>query len=292
VRIAVRHLRKSPGFTIVAVTMLAVGIGVNTTVFSLMNAVLLRPLALRDSDRVVRVVVRSTTGGASGRRFSGPEFNDYRERATTLEDLSAVNLATFGLDADGRTDQLLGEIVSGGYLSLLGIRPIQGRLLADTDDRPGSPPAAVISDALWRHRFGGEAVLGRSVLLNRNAYTIVGVAEPSAVGSFVGVPVDVWVPIETSGQLLGVNWRTDRAARSDAGRPDAARNPLRARGRSAVDRERDLARHRRRDPGRRRPPSPLRGSSSSSRQHSRPAISGASSGCFSRCCSGWWRSCS
>ena len=213
VRIALRHLRKSPGFTIVAVTMLAVGIGVNTTVFSLMNAVLLRPLASRDSDRVVRVVARSTTGGASGRRFSGPEFNDYRERATTLEDLSAVNLATFGLDADGRTDQLLGEIVSGGYLSLLGVRATQGRLLADTDDRPGSPPAVVISDALWRHRFGGEAVLGRSVLLNRTAYTIVGVAEPSAVGSFVGVPVDVWVAIETSGRLLGVNWRTDRAQR-------------------------------------------------------------------------------
>jgi predicted permease len=213
VRIALRHLRKSPGFTIVAVTMLAVGIGVNTTVFSLMNAVLLRPLASRDSDRVVRIVVRSTTGGASGRRFSGPEFNDYRERATTLEALSAVNLATFGLDADGRTDQLLGEIVSGGYLALLGVRATQGRLLVDTDDRPGSPPAAVISDALWRRRFGGEAVLGRSVLLNRAAYTIVGVAEPSAVGSFVGVPVDVWVPIETSGQLLGVNWRTDRAQR-------------------------------------------------------------------------------
>src|SRR5262249_58091314 len=86
VRIALRHLRKSPGFTIVAVTMLAVGIGANTTIFSVMNAVLLRPLASRDSDRVVRVVVRSTTGGASGRRFSGPEFNDYRERATTLED--------------------------------------------------------------------------------------------------------------------------------------------------------------------------------------------------------------
>jgi predicted permease len=213
VRIALRHLRKSPGFTIVAVTMLAAGIGVNTTVFSLMNAVLLRPLASRDSDRVVRVVVRSTTGGASGRRFSGPEFNDYRERATTLEDLSAVNLATFGLDADGRTDQLLGEIVSGRYLSLLGIRATQGRLLVDTDDKPGSAPAAVISDGLWRHRFGGEAVLGRSVLLNRKAYTIVGVAEPSAVGSFVGVPVDVWVPIETSDQLLGVNWRTDRSQR-------------------------------------------------------------------------------
>jgi predicted permease len=213
VRIALRHLRKSPSFTIVGVTMLAMGIGVNTTVFSLMNAVLLRPLASRDSDRVVRVVARSTTGGASGRRFSGPEFNDYRERATTLEDLSAVNLATFGLDADGRTDQLLGEIVSGRYLSLLGVRATQGRLLSDTDDRPSSPPAAVISDALWRHRFGGEPVLGRSVLLNRQAYTIVGVAEPSAVGSFVGVPVDVWVPVETSAQLLGVNWRTDRGQR-------------------------------------------------------------------------------
>src|SRR5205823_4456295 len=95
IRIAARHLRKSPGFTAVAVLMLAVGIGANTTVFSLMNAVVLRPLNSHEPDRAVRIVARSLTGGASSRRFSFSEFTDYRQASTSLDEVSAVNLATF-----------------------------------------------------------------------------------------------------------------------------------------------------------------------------------------------------
>ena len=234
VRIAARHLRKSPGFTIVAVTMLAVAIGTNTTIFSVMNAVLLRPLAAREPDRVVRIVARIGTGaaGAAARRFSYRDFVDYRERATTLEDVSGVNLATLLLTADNRTDQLIGEIASARYLSLRGIQASQGRLLTDVDDRPAAPPVAVISDALWRRRFGAESVVGRQVLMNRTTYTIVGVADPSAIGSFIGAPVDVWLPIESSGTALGSRWNVDRSQRTLAlmGRlgPDAT--PAQARG--------------------------------------------------------------
>src|SRR5206468_4460228 len=88
--------------------------------------------------------------GAAARRFSFRDFVDYRERATTLEDLAGVNLATLLLTADNRTDQLIGEIASARYLSLRGIRVTQGRLLTDDDDRPAAPPVAIISDALWR----------------------------------------------------------------------------------------------------------------------------------------------
>jgi len=216
VRIALRHLRKSPGFTIVAVTMLAIGIGVNTTVFSLMNAVMLRPLAAQEPDRVVRVVARIGSGavGAAARRFSYRDFVDYRERSTTLEDLSGVNLATLLLTADNRTDQLIGEIASARYLPLRGIRASQGRLLTEADDRPAAPPVAFISDALWRRRFGAEPIVGRQVLMNRATYTIVGVAEPSALGSFIGAPVDVWLPIESSGSALGSRWNVDRSQRT------------------------------------------------------------------------------
>jgi hypothetical protein len=210
-RIAIRHLRQAPAFTAVAVTTLALGIGTNTAVFSLMNAVLLRPLASRQPDRVVRIGARAATGGVAMRRFSYPDFTDYRERATTIEALSAVNLATILLSADNRTDQLLGEIASGGYHELLGAQASQGRLLSKADDAPAAAPVAVISDALWRRRFAGQPVVGREVLLNRRAYTIVGVAGPAVVGSFVGAPIDVWLPIETSGQALGANWRTDRS---------------------------------------------------------------------------------
>jgi len=216
VRIALRHLRKSPGFTIVAVTMLAIGIGTNTTIFSVMNAVLLRPLATHEPERVVRVVARVGTGavGAAARRFSFRDFVDYRERATMLEDLSGVNLATLLLTADNRTDQLIGEIVSARYLQLRGIRVSRGRLLTDADDRPAAPPVAVISDALWRRRFGAEPIVGRQVLMNRATYTIVGVAEPSAIGSFIAAPVDVWLPIESSGTALGSRWEVDRSQRT------------------------------------------------------------------------------
>jgi predicted permease len=216
VRIAVRHLRKSPGFAIVAIAMLAVGIGANTTIFSLMNAVLLHPLAAHEPDRIVRIVARVGTGaaGAAARRFSFRDYADYRERTTTLDDLSGVNLATLLLTADNRTDQLIGEIASARYLSLRGIRVSQGRLLTDADDRPAAPPVAVISDALWRRRFGVEPVVGRQVLMNRSTYTIVGVADPSAIGSFIGAPVDVWLPIGSSGTALGSRWDIDRSQRT------------------------------------------------------------------------------
>jgi putative ABC transport system permease protein len=215
VRYGWRSLSRNPGFTAAAIATLAVGIGANTTIFSLMNAVVLRPLASRGADRVVRIVPRSGTGaaGASSRRFSYPEFVDYRTRTTSLETLAAVNLATYVLDADNRTDQLLGEIASGEYLSLLGARATHGRLLSASDDVAGAAPVAVISTPLWQRRFGGEPVVGRQVLLNRVSYTIVGVVEPSFVGSYVGAPIDLWASIATSGRVLGDRWEVDRSQR-------------------------------------------------------------------------------
>ena len=214
VRLALRHLRQSPAFTLVAVATLALGIGANTAMFSVVNAFLLRPVSARGPDRVVRIAAHAATGGAGARRFSYAEFVDFRDRATTLSELAAVNLATCVLTADNRTDQLLGEIASGGYLSLLGAHAEQGRLLAPSDDKPGAAPVAVISNSLWRRRFGGEAIVGRHVLLNRTDYTVVGIADEAVVGSFVGAPVDVWLPIQSSGDALGPNWRTDRSART------------------------------------------------------------------------------
>jgi predicted permease len=216
VRIALRHLRKAPGFTVVAVIMLAVGIGANTTIFSITNAVLLRPLASLEPERVVRVVARTGTGaaGAAARRFSYRDFVDFRDRSTAFEQLCGVNLATMLMEADRRTDQLIGEIASGEYLSVRAIRPAQGRLFTAADDTPSASPVAVISDQLWRRRFGGEPVIGRDVLLNRRSYAIVGIAEPSAVGSFVAAPVDVWIPIATSREMLGDGWNVDRGQRT------------------------------------------------------------------------------
>jgi predicted permease len=232
VRSAARHLRKAPGFTAVAIVTLGVGIGANVTIFSLANAVLLHPLASNEPDRVVRVSGR-WVNGAPVARFSFLDFSDYRSQNTTLSDLNGANLATLLLAADNRTDQMLGEVVSGRYLAMLGARVVAGRALADTDDRAGAAPVAVISEALWARRFDRQpSVIGRDVRLNALNYTIVGIAAASFGGSFVGAPIDAWLPIATSGQTLGPGWNTDRAKRSLALvgrlRPGVSREQARA----------------------------------------------------------------
>jgi len=211
-----RLLVRQPGFTAIAILTLGVGLGATITIFSLMNAVLLRPLASYEPDRVVRLAGRAATGRAVTRfSFSYPDFTDIRERSTSLTGLSGANLGTFILSADNRTDQILGEIVSGSYLSMLGARIAAGRALSDTDDRPGAAPVVVISESLRLRRFGPEStVVGRQVLLTGMPYTIVGVVDRSFAGSFIAAPVDLWMPIESSGKALSPNWKTDRSSKS------------------------------------------------------------------------------
>lgn len=214
VRIAGRQLRKAPGFAAVSILTLGAGIGANLTIFSLANAVLLRPLASYEPDRVVRISGRWVNGAPVG-RFSFRDFADFRARSSTLADLNGANLATLVLAADNRTDQILGEVVSGGYLSMLGARTLLGRPLTAADDRAGAPPVAVISEVLWRRRFDAQpSAIGRTVRMNATNYTIVGVTAASFAGSFVGAPIDAWVPIATSGQTLGPGWNDDRSKRS------------------------------------------------------------------------------
>jgi predicted permease len=132
-----------------------------------------------------------------------------------LSELSGVNLGTFILSADNRTDQLLGEIVSGRYLFMLGARISAGRALSDADDRPGATPVVVISESLRQRRVGPDStVVGRQVLLTGTPYTIVGVVDRSFVGSFIAAPIDLWMPIEMSGKALSPNWKTDRSDKS------------------------------------------------------------------------------
>jgi len=230
-RYACRLLLRKPGFIAIAVLTLGAGIGATVTIFSLMNAALLRPLASDDPHRVIRITAK-LAGGSPVTRFSVPDFRDLRERSTTLADLNGANLGVFVLDADNRTDQILGEIVSGQYLSMLGARVSHGRTLLEADDRAGATPVAVISDALWRRRFGGVPVAGRAVLMNGLAYTIVGVSDGAFFGSFIGAPIDVWVPIGSAGPALGPNAGVDRTRRtlSLIGRMKPGVTAARARG--------------------------------------------------------------
>jgi predicted permease len=212
-RDAFRQMARRPAFTLTAVLTLAVGIGANAAIFSLVKAVLLRPLAPHEPDRVVRLYWRGQTGNANA-GFAYPEFVDISRAVASLAPLTAVNLATLALEADGQRDQLVGEIASGGYFDVIGMRAAAGRGLSAADDRRGAPPAAVISHRYWTRRFNGDpSVVGRHIAINKRPYTIVGVADASVTGSFVGAPVDAWVPLEPSLELFGPDTAENRTRR-------------------------------------------------------------------------------
>lgn len=212
-RDAARQMIRRPGFAAVAIVTLAVGIGANAAFFSLVKAVLLRPLAASEPDRVVRLYARGASGAAAP-AFSYGDYADLSRRTRAIAPLAAVHLATIALDADGQRDQLLGEIASASYFEVIGIRAALGRTPGPADDTRGAAAVALLSHRYWQRRFGGDAgVLSRSVSINNRPFTIVGVADERAIGSFVGAPVDVWLPLEPSLDLLGPGASTDRSRR-------------------------------------------------------------------------------
>ena len=163
VRYACRTLRKAPGFSAVAIVTLALGIGANTAMFSVINAVLLRPLPFPDPDRLVAVSETDLRRGPNIRSTSAswPNFFDWRSRAHGLESLSAYRDAGFTLTAANRSLHLDGAVVSSEFFSTLGIQPVLGRSFRLEEERAGSD-VAVISDQLWRSQFDGDpAAVGR-----------------------------------------------------------------------------------------------------------------------------------
>ncbi len=177
-RIAFRSLAKTPGFTIVALATLALGIGINTAIFSLIDSVLFRPLAYPESDRLVRIWATAPERGIDQTAMSYLRFDDIRTQATDVFESVAVD-AFAGLSLVGtgsEAEQLPGTIVSSQFFQTLGVRPQVGRVFTLEDDLPGAPRVTVISQGLWQRRFGGTPdVIGRSVLLNGQPTTIVGV---------------------------------------------------------------------------------------------------------------------
>jgi putative ABC transport system permease protein len=194
-RYAVRSLRGSPGFTAVAVLTLALGIGANTTLFSVVNAVLLRPLSYPESHRLVVVSV-SVDGRHVG--ASMPQYQDFRRGVPALEDLAAVWSISSNLTGSGEPQRAQGAAVSPNYFSLLGVEPRLGRgfTQADAGDRLGY--VVVISYDLWKRRFGGDpAVIGKTIRLDDDPMTIIGVMGPEFKHPAQSgpSPVELWGPI-------------------------------------------------------------------------------------------------
>ena len=195
-RYGLRLLGRSPLFTATAVLSLAIGIGANTTIFSVANAMLLRSLpGLADPSRLVDI--GRTENGDGFDTVSYPNYRDARDRATTVGDVYAyrVEPQPVSLGGEHEAERIFASIVSGNYFHALGTSAAHGRLLNDADDRPGGPHVVVISDELWRRRFGGAPdAVGRVVTINGFPITIVGVAPPRFQGTTV-LRADAWMPL-------------------------------------------------------------------------------------------------
>ena len=197
-RYGLRVLWKSPGFTIVAVLSLALGVGANTAIFSIVNAVLLRSLPFSHPERLVKVIASNRGVGARDIGFSVPELDDLRTRAGVFDQVTAIQGGPTNLTGGERPQHLELLEVSANYFSMLGTSAHIGRVFGPGDDVPGFAEAIVISDSLWARGFGRDpGVLGRKIQLDNDPYTIVGVLPPGFrhPGRAVATDTEVWTAV-------------------------------------------------------------------------------------------------
>src|SRR6185369_2623990 len=188
-----RMLRKSPLFTLAVVLTVALGIGANTAIFSVVNAVMLRPLPYEQPDRLVWIAEKNDKLNIPTFAASLLNYLEWKERSRTFDTLAAFGFATFNLTDSGDPEQLTGGTVTPSLFPLLGIKPVLGRSFADGEDRPGSSRVAMIGEGLWRRRFGGDpSVVGRHLTLNGLDTTVVGIAPASLALLSNG---DLWMPM-------------------------------------------------------------------------------------------------
>ena len=219
-RYAIRLLLKTPGFTTVAVLSLALGIGANTALFSVVDAMLLKMLPVKDPERLVlfrsmapREFSPGNYSGNAGRdpmtgqrwmtSFPYQSFQRMREQQSALSDILAFGGLSLNVNADGRADVAVGQAVSGNYFAVLGVQPWRGRVLTEDDDKPAASPVAILSHRYWQQRFGANpSVIGQQINLNNVAFTVAGVTPPGFEGTMdAGSTQDVTIPISWEPQL-------------------------------------------------------------------------------------------
>ena len=205
VRYAIRTLRRTPGFSLVVILTLGLGIGANTAIFSLMDQVLLRLLPVKNPRELVQLDGPGTFRGrtSNDRSFSYPMYVDLRDRNDVFAGLVARFGASATLTARNQAERVDVELVSGNTFDVLGVSPVLGRALTQNDDRtPGAHPVAVISHSYWKRRFAGSpAVLNQAVTINNTPVTIVGVAPPSFAGVAATQTPDLFMPLTMKGQI-------------------------------------------------------------------------------------------
>ena len=189
-RFGARSLVKKPAFAAIAVLALALGMGANTAIFSVVNAVVLRPLPFEDADRLVWMWGRFSQG--SNASVSPPDFLDYRAQNTSFERLSAMRFNFFNLTEEGKPERLSGATVTTDFFDTLGIKPTRGRVFVADEESEGRNQVAVISEGLWRRRFGADPnIVGRALALDGVSYTVVGIVSMSFT---LPQQAELWVP--------------------------------------------------------------------------------------------------
>ena len=196
-RHAIRLLRNSPGFTIAAVAALALGIGANTAIFSVLNTVILKPLPYPDPERLVMFLNVSPQGSGGG--SSPTKFNVWRRQTAAFQDVSAYRFSVVNITGDANPEQVSAGYVSADFFRLFGAAPVFGRTFSADEDRPGGGFTVVLGNGFWRRRFGGDPnAVGRTILFNGQPHEIIGVLGPfdtTAIQSPLGAP-EVWLPFQ------------------------------------------------------------------------------------------------
>ena len=206
VRFGLRMMRRNPGFTAVAVLTLAIGIAASATVFAWVDAVLLEPLGgVTEANRLV--TLETVTANGEWVPNSYPDFIDFRDHLRLFDGIAVTHPSALSVGLDEHAERVWGELVSGNFFAVLGVKPETGRFFLSSEygDSPGAYPVAVISDRYWRSHYGGNPeVIGQSIRINQHELTIVGVAPPAFHGSMPVASFDLWVPYMQQPVLNGV----------------------------------------------------------------------------------------
>ena len=215
-RYGIRILAKSPGFAVMAVLTLAIGIGLNTAIFSVVNGILFRPLPVRAPAELVGVYNTAPAGGlVTHEPVAYPDYRDLRDQSHSFSGMIGYDLVPLALERNGESQLVTAEMVTENYFQTLGIQPVLGRaFLPEEGGAPGGDPVAVLSAASWKGHFGGDPnIIGRTIHLNGTPMTVVGVAPPEFTGMVRGIGSEMWVPMMMRSELHLGDGLTNRSAR-------------------------------------------------------------------------------
>lgn len=203
VRYGFRMMVKSPAMILAAMVSLGLGIGANTTIFSVINAVLLRPLPVERPEELVTVMTTDARHLIGPHESSYLDYTYYRDQNHVFQGLAAHKNVPVSLTSTGFTELVLGDLVTGNFFSLLGVVPAMGRGFRPEEDQlPGASPVVILGYGLWQRRFGGDPdIIGKTIALNGHSFTIIGVAPKGFEGILIGLHEDLWVPMMMQAQI-------------------------------------------------------------------------------------------